>query len=247
MDAQLKKAYMNILNDYSECFFDKNREDCIGYTGLSGLFLSTTPETWEPDKRILVVGRETRGWNVLKETSYTTLDHYVDTTMKIQKDYLHTQIRKSNERNSTFFNFLRSVGSCVGVGNVGWANLFCFDWNRSTPTEKKTPLYNEILEISERLLKAQIEILSPDIIIFANGVSAAGVRRKMFPTSGANSVCSDWSNYMDDNIKKIELEKFFLYNGIQCYRINHPANYRKEARVGRKYLINLLRNEFIHS
>ena len=119
MDAQLKKAYMDILSDYSECFFDKNRKECASYSALSGIFLSTTPEIWEQGKRIHVIGRETRGWNVLKDKPYTTLDDYVNVSMDLQKTYLHNNIQGNKKRGSTLFHFLQSVGSCVGNENVG--------------------------------------------------------------------------------------------------------------------------------
>ena len=173
--------------------------------------------------------------------------------MEKQKKYLLESMKAKKDKGFTFHNFLRDLGKNFGNGNIGWANLYCFDWNESAPTKKKTPNYDEIIEISERILKATIHILDPDIIIFANGSSSASVRRSFFPISGKSRVCSSpWINYLDDNIEKIELESFLLYGRIQCYRINHPANRSKKSkdkkescgflssRDVRKYLINLI-------
>lgn len=153
-DIQLHQAYMDILKDVNPAFFDKKNIDDVTYSGFSGLFVSSTPEVWEAGKRIMVVGRETRGWKIIDDDHpYVSLDAYITRAIQIQKNFLSCYIEKKHDRKSSFFNFLRDVGAIVGTGNVAWANLFCCDWKKSIPTKKNTIHYNDILKISESLLK----------------------------------------------------------------------------------------------
>lgn len=49
-----------------------------------------------------------------------------------------------------------------------------------------------MLEISEQLLKAQINILQPDVIIFANGASSARFRQGIFPIRANRVYVASW-------------------------------------------------------
>lgn len=256
LDKKLYQSYLDILKNYDEDLLNK-KPDSSAYSDLSGLFVTASPAQWEKGKRILVVGRETRGWNVVNENKpYTDLQSYIKESMEKQKNFLLKYIEKKKDPGFTFYNFLRDLGSHFGNDNIGWANLFCFDWKGSTPNQKNTPNYETIKELSGRLLKAAILDMEPDIIIFANGSSSAQVRREFFPLSGEAAVCSTpWVNYLDQKIEKIELESFVLYGKIKCYRINHPANRAKKSsesedmeaflssQQARKYLIDLIKKD----
>lgn len=245
-DMQLYQAYFDILKDVNPAFFDKKSINNLNYSGFSGLFVSSTPDIWEAGKRIMVIGRETRGWKIIdNDHPYISLDDYISRAMQVQKNFLAEYIETKRDRKSSFFNFLRDVASIVGTGNVAWANLFCCDWKKSIPTKKNTTHYDDILKISESLLKKQIEILSPDIIIFANGVSSAKIRRKYFPLDGEKKVCRDIEKYDDFNMPDIELISFTLNEKIKCYRINHPSNWTKPAREARKFLMRLIKNDIL--
>lgn len=256
IDEKLYQSYLDILQKYNEELFSK-KSDSLDYTNLSGLFVTTSPAQWEQGRRILVVGRETRGWNIINEKNpYNNLQSYLKEAMEKQKKFLLSSMEKKKDKGFTFHNFLKDLGSNFGNGNIGWANLFCFDWKRSTPNQKNTPNYDKIKELSGLLLKVAIHEMEPDIIIFANGSSSANVRREFFPLSGEHAVCSTpWVNYLDQKIKKIELESFVLYGKIKCYRINHPANRTKKSSTNgnikaflssqqvRRYLIDLIKED----
>lgn len=254
IDTKLYQSYIDIIKNYREELFTKQSEE---YSKLSGLFVTSSPTQWEVGKRILVVGRETRGWNVINEKKpYTDLPSYLAEAMDKQKKFLAKYIEEKKDKGFTFYNFLRDLGSQFGTGNIAWANLFCFDWNGSTPNQKSTPHYEAIKELSGLILKAAIQNLEPDIIIFANGSSSAKVRREFFPVDGELAATSaPWVNYLDQKIEKIELESFVLYGKIKCYRINHPANRVKKSaksddieaflssQQARKYLIELIKKD----
>ncbi|MFT8542019.1 hypothetical protein [Acetobacter sp.] len=254
IDAKLYQSYFDIVKTCNEELFTKKSKD---YLKLSGLFVTASPTQWKLGKRILVVGRETRGWNVINEKKpYTDLPSYLAEAMDKQKKFLAKYIEEKKDKGFTFYNFLRDLGNQFGTGNIAWSNLFCFDWNGSTPNQKSTPHYKAIKELSGLLLKAAIQNLDPDIIIFANGSSSAKVRREFFPINGEPAATpAPWVNYLDQKIEKIELQSFVLYGKIKCYRINHPANrVKKSAESGdveafsssqqaRKYLIELIKKD----
>lgn len=101
---------------------------------------------------------------------------------------------------------------------------------------------------SELLIKAQIEVLKPEIIIFANGITSVRSRRKFFPISGEQVACTKGHHYEHIGsdrtshkiIRKHHLWGFTLYDEIGCFRIHHPSAQSKEAAQARKFLLTLL-------
>lgn len=101
--------------------------------------------------------------------------------------------------------------------------------------------FAQLLEVSELLLKTQIEILQPDTIIFANGASSARFRQGYFPHKGKASVCSDLRDFRDQGIPLNQLWRFKLHGSIQCYRIQHPSSISAASRAARQFLLAQLR------
>ncbi|WP_150747619.1 hypothetical protein [Pseudomonas fluorescens] len=142
--------------------------------------------------------------------------------MAKQQAHLARHLPGPPDKGASYFNLLRSLASDHGSDGIAWANLFGFAWNGKSPM--RWPNFPMLLDISERLLKAQIEILKPDIIIFANGASSARFRRKYFPHTGEHSVCTNLADYREQDIANDQLWQFHLNGTIQCYRIQHPAS-----------------------
>lgn len=158
--------------------------------------------------------------------------------MALHSRFQRSQQSKPLDKGCTFFNFMRSVAEASGRDGLVWANLFCFDFKRTTPMAG--PHADTIKHHSERLLKVQIEVLKPDIVIFANGASSAKVRASYFPPKGAERVCFNSRNFVDHGISQNQLWAFEMAEGIQCYRIHHPSAISKQARAAREYLVRLL-------
>jgi hypothetical protein len=104
----------------------------------------------------------------------------------------------------------------------------------------KHPRFQEIKQHSQALLKAQIDVLQPDIIIFANGMNTAGCRREYFPIDGSGQVCTNGRDYVSASIGRDHLWEFDLYERIRCFRIHHPSARSKGAARAREFLIGLL-------
>lgn len=155
--------------------------------------------------------------------------------MSRQQQQLRDFLAAGADKGESFFNFVRALAHRHEPGAIAWANLFCFAWNKGSPMgwEHFAPM----LELSRRLLDAQISILRPQVIIFANGASSAQYRRQFFPHKGAHSVCSEPGDYRDQGIPLAQLWRFRLHGSIQCYRIQHPASISQAARRARRFLL----------
>ena len=163
------------------------------------------------------------------------LDEYVQRAMAKQQAHLARHLPGAPDKGASYFNLLRSLASDHGFEGIAWANLFGFAWNGKSPM--RWPNFPMLLDISERLLKAQIEILKPDIIIFANGASSAKFRRQYFPHTGEHSVCTNLADYREQGIANDQLWQFHLNGTIQCYRIQHPSSISAASRRARHYLL----------
>lgn len=242
MNEALAARYLSILSEADPAFTDHIRANRPSRDGLSGLFLTSEPRSWRSGRRVLLVGRETKGWGDDKYDFAGWAD-YVEKAMAGQKRYFEGALHKR----STFQRFARrSLGSLQpqgAQGDVAWANLFAFDWRNGMPNPQATPHYGAILALSERLLKAAIETLEPDVIVFANGGGSAKIRRQYFPLDGV--ICRDVRNFKTDGIPDNELLAFTIRDKIQCYRINHPSAWPTESRArARRYLVEKLKAQF---
>lgn len=237
----LANAYRNALIGLPQHWLDQSQCHDAEFARLSGLFLSGCSSAYHSAPiKILVVGRETRGWNVLKDDEkFEGLEAYICKAMAIQQAHLTEYINKPRDQGESFFNLLRDLANDHGTESIAWANLFCFDWNKKSPMSWVH--FPKLLEISEQLLKIQLHILQPDIVIFANGARSAKFRRGYFPHAGESSVCSELGDFCEQGISRDQLWRFKLYQRIQCFRIQHPSSFSVPSREARRFLLEQLR------
>lgn len=237
----LANAYRDVLLSLPQHWLDSSRSHDAEFAKLSGLFLpGTSPSYHSAPQKILVVGRETRRWDVLKgDDKFESLETYICKAMATQQDHLARFITKPKDRGESFFNLLRDLANDHGTQGIAWANLFCFAWNKKSPMHWKH--FAQLLEVSEQLLKVQLKILQPDIVIFANGASSAKFRQGYFPHKGELSVCSELGNFSEQGIPVNQLWRFKLYQRIQCFRIQHPSSISTPSRAARRFLLEHLR------
>lgn len=243
MDTTLLAGeYLDALKDMDISYLDPHHPSGKREDGLSGLFLTSVPEQYGIAKnKIMIIGSETAEWNVLspkKLEEFTFLPHYIEKAMSKHRRYFATQLDKGNDRGSTFHNFTRSVAKKCGKEGIIYSNLFCFDWKKGSPIN--SPHFETIKKYSELLIKIQIRFLTPDIIIFANGMNSVPYRREFFPIHGDKKVCKNGRDYSDKGVPNHHLWEFDLYDNIRCFRIHHPSAFAKEAKRARKFLIDLL-------
>ncbi|MEY4591403.1 MAG: hypothetical protein RIR18_298 [Pseudomonadota bacterium] len=238
-NEELAEEYLQILADIDCSILDPYSPDCGDLNNISGLFLTSVPKNIQDAKyRIMIVGRETREWNVLnreKEERFTTLPEYIYRSMSIHQEFIEGELSRENARGSTFLNFARSITNKCGGDGIIYSNLFCFSWNKSSPVS--CPYFGTIKHYSELLLKQQISYFKPNIIIFANGKDSTPYRQEFFPIKDTNKKGID---YVDYGIPNSHLWEFVLEENIRCFRIHHPAARAKGAAKARDFLLNLL-------
>lgn len=239
-NKSLSDQYLQILKDLDSSYLDPQHPLGKQLKGLSGLFLTSISDTYYLSKhKIMIVGSETAGWNVLKQNEqFTTLESYIERSMHKHRRFFEAQLDSKNPRGRKFHNFTRSVGNKCGKDGLIYSNLFCFDWQKDSPI--RCPHFEIIKKYSEALLKIQIRILEPQIIIFANGMTSVPYRREFFPIHGDNRVCTNGRDFASEGIRNHHLWEFDLYKNIRCFRIHHPSTRAKAAAEARQFLIKLL-------
>ena len=202
--------------------------------------------------RVMIVGLETRAWEPLKldgvkPTTYENFQsvrHYVDASMNKHKAFFAQQLgRQSKGKGNSFHNFVRDIALTEGVDRHGliYSNLFCFAWGRKkgSPT-KSEEFFPVIKKLSGDILKAQIELLKPDYIVFT-GFSGGVHRREFFGAEEANHRPGS------KDIPERFLLEFTLQEKISCFRVDHPSSRYKNSeatensRQGRLQVLRLLR------
>jgi len=235
----LKAEYCRILTDLDPSYFDPAHPQSKVAEGLSGIFLPGVTDNYRvANNRIMIVGRETRGWKVLDKTGFSDTHSYVDQAVSKHALSFAAKMKPKRDRGCSFFNFMRAVGRKAGTDGLIWSNLFCFDSKKSTPA--RSPHIDAIASVSADLLRAQIRVLSPHMIIFANGRSSVGYRKRFFPMDGVHKVCFNGKNYEARGVPQNQLWGFDLFDRIPCLRIHHPSAPSHAARDARELLIDLL-------
>lgn len=237
-NKRLHEKYLDILQksqEFRNIWESRHHE-------FSGLFLAGVPENYDgSSKKIMVIGRETRGWGRQFDDSYP-LSQYIEEQTKKACDFLTSRSAKQrNDRGSTFHNFLKKLSKKCDQSAVAWANLHCYSWNKSRAD--KSPLAMEVDIISLELLKAQIDILRPQYIILAHGVAGYSIelRRKIFPNDDCLTILeSAFEIVGDKQIWKFKYQWSSDY-AVTCFRIQHPSSISKSSRLARLHLIEHLK------
>lgn len=204
---QLAERYLHILCPY------KLASLAAGVGGLSGIFLPSVSDSYvQSSRKMMIVGKETKGWarGLKFMSSFDSLEKYVSYLIDRHQDHLLRQPVRSK-----FFQFYREANRRIADDDTNlptaivWANLFCVDWHGKSPTNVPAPFFEQIKQLSKDLLKAQIEILRPDAILFVTGPNYDLYLKEFFEITGSTV------------LEKRALWQFAA-DGIQAYRTNHP-------------------------
>lgn len=232
----LRQEYLDILRKIDESFFNTNHENSKVTEGLSGLFLASEPDNyWNAKNKIMIIGAETRAWNINLQQDYS-LNEYLSESIKKNKNFFKKILSEPRSKKITFHDFTRSIADHSGSDGLVYCNLFCFSWKEKSPINSK--YFSFIKDLSFELLNAQINYFEPHIIIFANGSQNTVYRRELF------NPCfySEGKHYADQGISKNQLYQFIYKKKIICYKIQHPSTIRGKslAKAARVKLLELL-------
>ncbi|WP_458765921.1 uracil-DNA glycosylase family protein [Cupriavidus basilensis] len=203
----LAQRYLDILSNCAlqDIFHDSQN--------TSGVFLPGVSLSFDDAKhRVMVVGMETKKWRdescPFKKGSIPTLDAVVE-SMSVQRKCLEGPAGRHK-----FLQFLKHVSKVARESLPGadvsivWANMFCVSHAAKSPT--KSPSIAQIQALSANLLRAQIEIVDPEVILFTTGAGYDSFVRECFPERSDSKV-----------IEPRCLWQFRLGPAI-CFRTSHP-------------------------
>lgn len=241
-NTELAAHYLRLIEELDPSYLDiQHPETKCGKHQLTGLFLPSIPSGYaEARNKIMIIGRETRAWNVLKYDE-PFIDHssYVAKAIAVHQKHSVEELAKTKESaGRSYFRFARRVQAQSGGAGIIHANLFCFAWNKSSPF--KSPYLETIKHYSESLIKFQIDYFKPDIIIFAHGKEGAKFRQQVFPIKGELNVCLPPKNAIKHPHDIKHLWEFDLYGLYQSYRILHSSDRSALSRAAQDYLISIL-------
>lgn len=245
--SQLKSNYEGVLSSITSSEF------ILGKDLYSGVFLAQPfDEYWLSDKRVMIVGRETAGWNT--KNKLNTISRIVEANAS---NSLSSVISESFERYS--WHLLDKKGGIIRKKSSSWfqrfyadvakrldldpraliyQNLFAWDFNGKSPVNRGMSEFNTIQNLSIRLISESIKYSKPDIIIFA-----AGCNKNNDQT--IKNMCNDYFNGF--NSLEVISGKYwrFEFNGIECIRIAHPRAQSHEHPLYREKSMQAVVEKFV--
>lgn len=188
------------------------------------LLLNVYKNYLDSNIKIMYVGKETNNWLTHSSISIEkrgAIGVFKDDELDL--DRLVTRYKKqmdnpSDWKANAFFKQYTNIQKqllCEKIGNIVWNNLFKMSYDTGKGYSKNALGHSKLQEISKNIFLKELEILSPDVIVFVTGASYDKVIKE----------------YFKDEYETIEIiipRKIwkFKYKGITCYRTVHPDSIR---------------------
>lgn len=121
--------------------------------------------------------------------------------------------------NSPFWHYLKRIQSTLSVSlpdktiEIVWNNIYKIG-NKEKGKNRPVKLIRDFENEYFNLIREEIEILKPDVIIFLTGPNYENRVKKIFPIVSSIPLVS--------SIRQEELSKFQFENGVSAYRTSHP-------------------------
>lgn len=174
MNKELNKYQKEWLVKIFEPYIKENPNTNISYPFFTGV----SEQYVDSNKRIMIIGQETNGWNIYKP------DWTIEDSRKWTVDYLGYQLKyctdaehkeKFGRRNSSpfwsFFKVFSNEGIVPCWNNVDKAQRNICGKTASLTEEIEMVLNQKLPHINKTLLQKEIEILMPNTIVFITGPS----------------------------------------------------------------------------
>ena len=221
-EADLMKEYLDILSRLPEDTVNLEADQ------YSGVFLPYPyPEYWTSELKVMLVGRETAGWNTdnHKNTLSRVINHnregntpslVQEAVERYKRHLLDARGNLKTTSRSRFKQYYFKLAKELGINpkSIIYSNLFAWDYDKQSPLKRPQAELDIIKSISMELLAAQIKLLSPDVIIFAAGVT------------GIHQMIKDFfANHFDGHESLTVIpRKYWEFEaaGAHCFRIAHP-------------------------
>ncbi|WP_318493278.1 hypothetical protein [Photobacterium leiognathi] len=237
----LKQNYEQILSSIASTDF------ITGDDLYSGVFLSVPfKEYWRSDKKVMIVGRETAGWNTKngKNTISRIVEcgRYGDLSGVVSESFeryaWHPLDKKGGDLRKTskswFQRFYDGVASRLGLSpyELLYQNLYAWDYNGKSPVSRPSSEFEIIQSLSVQLLAESIRHCNPDFIIFAVGCSAKN-------DATIKKLMNCFGGYETQELIPKQFWKF-KFNNTMCIRIAHPRSQKENHRKFREKAVQSL-------
>lgn len=220
-NLQLAEKYLSVLqaHDLAKIFHGSSKYSSIFLPSVSDSYFNSSIHT-------MIVGKETRGWRNDTCRGKSNKKFELSDVLDAQKAHAEWLSKKNSQ--SKFFQFYRRAsavlnGEKADTGNsIVWSNLMCVSRNSKSPVRARDESFDEVNALSKSLLRAQIEVLQPKLILFVTGTSYDKFIREFFEERTRNPpIVKDclWH---------------FKIGDARCYRTSHPQwakgdKYREQA------------------
>lgn len=177
LNKQLQETYQTYLNS----IYSQPWEDNVSAPLLMNVF----SDYEKMDKKVLIVGQETHSWEQMNRKLSVQELQMIYINFNLGKPTLLRDGKKQRTLTSPFWNFSRTFFHNVNKENTEvsrktngflWTNISKFDCKSTTPNSK----LQERNQAGFHLLKTEIEILKPDIVVFLTGTKYDGWIDKVF-------------------------------------------------------------------
>ncbi|MBE0471086.1 MAG: hypothetical protein IBX55_16445 [Methyloprofundus sp.] len=219
-----------LFNDYAKILSSLNISSFnLEEDKYSGVFLPVPfDEYWSSSLKIMLVGRETAGWNT--ENNKNRINRVAEFVEKGKvfellceatgryKKHLPVSesgkvITKTPSRFKQYF-FQLAKELEVDPKSIVYANLFAWDYDKKSPRTRPKNELEEITSISKKLLAIQIKHFQPDVVIFGAGfVGIDPIIKQLFN--------ENFSGYQNKEVISGKYWEFEAGNAT-CFRIAHP-------------------------
>ncbi|MFC1234402.1 hypothetical protein [Vibrio sp. F74] len=211
--SHYKEAILQLEAAYQEALSSADFSKIYATPHLSGVFLACPDETYfESKRKVLFIGQEPKAWR-----TYCPIRHGEKITEKLIRESMFDTLKQSKlpAKKHKLIKFYKRCSLELAEGvqefqhSAVYSNQFCMSFKKRSPDS--SPAFSMIADLSKRLLKAQFDILKPDVAIFTTG--------------------SDRDSYIKqalENYRTVEVIVprrlwHFQVNDTHCFRINHPS------------------------
>lgn len=213
LQVELNAFYARALEDIRPLFDDKQASE------LSAPMLVSIFEAYlKAPVRVMFVGKETNKW-CGKLSDFFANDNGIDRVLARYRDHLGRGRWKS-----PFMQTLGRTAKELAGGEpeaILYTNLMKMDWEKGgRGFARNSKKHSDTLsKFSRDLFRFEVDLLKPDVIIFASGAPYDSVIKNIFP-------CQERSAS-----ERVEPKALWRFNvgSIVCYRARHPSAIPKKG------------------
>ena len=242
MNQQLKELYETYYSELLE------KKDLLPEKVSSPLFMSVFDEYETVNKRILIVGQETNGWMEMdfdKHSVISLMEDYHNFGLGQNRNFKEWDSPDGKKLRdyltSPFWNFSRGFFSKINDDidrrkkGFLWTNISKFDVNTTTPDREHYNL------VGFELLRKEVQIVKPDIVLFLTGVeSEQKAQKPKYDEAIENALKLRFSPVCSNQLvlKLNHKDDYFPKN---TFKIDHPR-YLQSIKKNKDVMNDLLKN-----